>query len=269
MVADILATILEHKRTVELPARRARVPLAALRAQAEQAPAPRDWVGALRAGEHVALIAEIKCASPSKGVFAPQPFDPLHWARVYDANGAAAISVLTDEAFFKGAPAHLQDVRRVTERPLLRKDFVIDAYQVYEARAWGADAVLLIVAALDEVQLADLHALAQSLGLAPLVEVHDPHEVERALRVGARVIGVNNRDLRTFRTDLATTARCAAALRGVSGITLVSESGIFTAEDVARVATFGAHAVLVGEALITAADPAAQVRALARVRRVG
>ncbi len=266
-MTTVLETILEHKRKVELPARKQRVSLATVRMLAESAPPSRDWVGALRTGTHVALIAEVKCASPSKGVFAPQPFEPLHWAKLYTENGASAISVLTDETFFKGAPEHLQQVRTVTERPLLRKDFVIDEYQVYEARAWGADAVLLIASALDDAQLAALHALAIALGLAPLVEVHTPHEVDRALHIGARVIGVNNRDLRTFRTDLHTTARCAEALRGERDITLVSESGIFTPDDVAFVARYGAHAVLVGEALITAADPAAQVRALAGVPR--
>ncbi|MCS6772561.1 MAG: indole-3-glycerol phosphate synthase TrpC [Anaerolineae bacterium] len=269
MAASILEQILTYKREVEVPERMRALPLAELRRAAEAMPPACDFTAALRqTGGNVALIAEVKRASPSKGMFVQGAFDPAGIARLYVDNGAAAISVLTDQPFFKGALEHLRLVRSVVAQPVLRKDFVVDPYQVYEARAWGADAVLLIVAALDDAALRDLHRLAESLSLTPLVEVHNETEVERALNVGARLIGVNNRDLHTFRTDLTTTARCACRIRAASAeAVIVSESGIFTAEDVACVAAMGAQAVLVGEALITAPDMAAQVRALARVKR--
>ncbi len=224
----------------------------------------------------MALIAEIKRASPSKGDLVTGAFDPVDLALTYAANGASAISVLTDEQFFKGSLDHLVQVRRAVSLPVLRKDFVVDPYQVYEARGAGADAVLLIAAALEDGELADLHALALELALTPLVEVHDEAEVERALRIGARVIGVNNRDLRTFATDIRTTARCARVLddgstvvRRPSSVVLVSESGIFTPADVAAVAGMGASAVLVGESILTSSDVAGQVRALSSVSRQG
>ncbi|MFN3704767.1 MAG: indole-3-glycerol phosphate synthase TrpC [Thermoflexales bacterium] len=267
-MASILEIILAHKRDRELPARKQATPLAEMRRLAEQSPSPsRHFHRALQhADGRVALIAEIKRASPSKGELVRGDFNPLSIAKVYAENGASAISVLTDEQFFQGSLEYLRAVRHETALPVLRKDFIVDEYQVYEARAAGADAVLLIVAALDQAQLRDLHTLASSLGMTPLVEVHDEAETERALRIGAQVIGVNNRDLRTFTVDMHTTARCAALLNGEKHITLVSESGIFTAEDVARVSRMGARAVLVGESLITAPDIAAQVRALAGVR---
>jgi indole-3-glycerol phosphate synthase len=266
---SILSTILDYKRTQELPKRKQALPLNVLRREAEALPQPaRDFVGALRrANGRVALIAEVKRASPSKGDLVRGHFDPSALAQVYAQNGAAAVSVLTDEQFFKGALAHLRQVRACVALPLLRKDFIIDPYQVYEARAAGADAVLLIVAALDNALLRDLIALAHALTLTPLVEVHDEQETERALAADALVIGVNNRDLHTFTTDIATTARCARLLPADGSRVLVSESGIFTAEDVARVAAMGAHAVLVGESIVTADDVAAQVRALSSVCR--
>ena len=245
------------------------VSLNALRREAEAVTQPvRDFAGALRRADGlVALIAEVKRASPSKGELVRGRFDPSALAHVYAQNGATAVSVLTDEQFFKGSLEHLRQVRAYVALPLLRKDFIIDPYQVYEARLAGADAVLLIVAALDNAILRDLIALARALTMTPLVEVHDERETERALAADAPVIGVNNRDLRTFTTDIATTARCARLLPTDDSRTLVSESGIFTAEDVAHVASMGAHAVLVGESIVTADDVAAQVRALSRVRR--
>jgi indole-3-glycerol phosphate synthase len=232
----------------------------------------RNFAVALhRADGRVALIAEIKRASPSKGDLARGEFQPEALARTYATHGASAISVLTDERFFKGALDHLRQVRAVVDVPLLRKDFILDPYQLYEARAAGADAALLIVAALDDAALRDLFTLACELNLTPLVEVHDERETDRALAIGARVIGVNNRDLRTFVTDIETTARCAARLArdraNADGYTLVSESGIFTTDDVARVAAMGAHAILVGESIITSDDVAVQVRALSGVSR--
>ncbi len=270
---SILETILEHKRNDELPQRKRQVPLAEVRRLAETTGAPaRDFAAALRRADgRVALIAEIKRASPSKGELARGAFRPEALARIYAANGASAISVLTDERFFKGSLDHLREVRAVADVPLLRKDFILDPYQIYEARAAGADAALLIVAALDDAALRDLFALARELGLTPLVEVHDERETDRALAVGARVIGVNNRDLRTFVTDIETTARCAARVLSAGSraddYTLVSESGIFTTDDVVRVAAMGAHAILVGESIITSDDVAAQVRALSGVVR--
>jgi indole-3-glycerol phosphate synthase len=215
-------------------------------------------LGALH-GETVALIAEVKHASPSKGVLI-EPFDPVALAATYAQNGAAAISVLTDEAFFRGSLDHLTAVHRAVSVPVLRKDFVIDPYQVYEGRAAGADAILLIVAALADAQLAELHALVRSLGMAALVEVHHEEELARALRVEPALIGINNRDLQTFQVDLSTAARLARF--APTGVTLVAESGVHTRADMRRMAQAGAHAVLIGEALVQAGDIAAQVREL-------
>lgn len=281
---SILDTILDHKRTVEVPARKHAVPLAAMRREAEARPVPtKDFAAALhRADGCVALIAEVKRASPSKGLLVKGVFDPAQLARDYEANGAACISVLTDDHFFQGSLDHLREVRAAVNVPLIRKDFVVEAYQLYEARSAGADAVLLIVAALDDDELRDLHALATELTLTALVEVHDEAETERAMKIGASVIGVNNRDLRTFTVDIETTALCVRKLEVKSVKTetqkssslptphfsFISESGIFTPDHVRRVATMGANAILVGESIITSGDIAGQVRALSRVKRV-
>jgi indole-3-glycerol phosphate synthase len=268
---NILDTILTHKREVEVPARRRALPIEVVRREAETRDVSvRDFAAALhRPDGCVALIAEIKRASPSKGVLVKGDFSPIELARNYQDNGAACISVLTDEKFFHGSLDHLRAVRAAVNLPLLRKDFVVDAYQIYEARAAGADAVLLIVAALDDHELRNLHAAATELGLAALVEVHDEPETERALKMGARVIGVNNRDLRTFQVDIATTARCAEMLKGESEkselFSLVSESGIFTPDHVRAVASMGANAILVGESIITSGHIADHVRALAGI----
>ncbi|PJF25435.1 MAG: indole-3-glycerol phosphate synthase TrpC [Phototrophicales bacterium] len=224
---------------------------------AGNAPPPLDFASALRRGEQVALIAEIKKASPSKGVLI-EDFDPEALAETYAENGAAAISVLTDERFFQGSLDHLEIVRETVDLPLLRKDFIIDPLQVYQARAAGADATLLIVMALTDAQLVNLHGLITGLGMAALVEVHDETELTRALDAGAALIGVNNRNLRTFHEDLETMARVARRLP--SDVTLVAESAIRTPEDVRRMGELGAHAVLVGEGLVKAGDIGAQVR---------
>jgi len=216
----------------------------------------------------VRLIAEVKHASPVKGVLRPD-FDPIALARSYHENGAAAISVLTDERFFRGHPAYLQQIREVIPIPLLRKEFIIDEWQLPESRALGADAVLLIVAILSPIQLRDYLQVTQELGMAALVEVHTEPELEIALAADARIIGVNNRDLNTFVTDLGTTERFAGRIKsggGNSGRLLVSESGIRTAADVARVAACGADAVLVGESLVRERDVAPKVRELAGLR---
>ncbi|MHB8627512.1 MAG: indole-3-glycerol phosphate synthase TrpC [Aggregatilineales bacterium] len=223
---------------------------------------PQDFVAALHK-DTVALIAEVKHASPSKGVLI-EPFDPVALATVYAANSASAISVLTDEKFFRGNLADLGAVRKAVHLPILRKDFVIDAFQIEEARMVGADAILLIVGVLDDAKLADLYAISVEHGLTALVEVHDAGELDRALKLKPRLIGINARDLRTFHTDLNTIRQLAA--RVPSNVTFVAESGIHTAADVEAMAAVGARAVLVGESLITATDCAAKVRELSGVK---
>lgn len=259
----ILTRILAHKAE-EVARQKAKVPLRELETRAARAPEARDFAAALRRPPRTALIAEVKKASPSRGVLL-DPFDPIALAQTYIAAGAAAISVLTDVRFFQGSLKYLEAIRQLPDAPpLLRKDFVVDGYQVVEARAYGADAVLLIAAAIpDDEKLEDLLLLAQHTGMEALVEVHTAEELARALDVGAVVVGVNNRDLHSFTTGLETTGRLARLLPAGKGRpVLVSESGIFTPEDVARVRSFGADAVLVGEALVTAPDIAVQTRAL-------
>jgi indole-3-glycerol phosphate synthase len=271
---SLLTRILAHKRT-EVARRQIKIPLEKLRISLAQAPPTRDFAAALRKTDAVALIAEVKKASPSRGVFL-EHFDHREIARTYSANGAAALSVLTDTRFFQGSLKYLEGIRRsaipeprtaeppTAGVPLLRKDFILDPYQVYEARVYGADALLLIVAALDDTTLRELLALTQALGMQALVEAHTAAELERALAVGARIVGINNRDLNSFQTTLETTEQLAAQLpAGSDRPVLVSESGIFTAADVARLRSCGVDAVLVGEALVTAPDIGARVRELA------
>lgn len=259
----VLDTILAHKAQ-EVAALRASTSPGEIAAAARAAPPPRDMLSALRR-DTVSLIAEVKHASPSRGVLI-EAFDPVGISTTYVQNGAAAVSVLTDERFFQGSLDDLAAVRRTVDVPVLRKDFVIDEFQVYQARAGGADAVLLIVAALEDGQLAALHELATELGMATLVEVHTEDELERALRIQPRLLGINNRDLKAFDVDLAVTERLASLVP--PGTTLVGESGVFAAPDVARLARAGVDAVLVGEALITAEDTAAKVSELSGVKRV-
>ncbi len=261
-----LNRILAHKRT-EVERQRIKIPYDRMLARADAAPPPRNFGAALRAARPIALIAEVKKASPSKGILI-ENFDPLALARIYAGNGAAAISVLTDIRFFQGHLKYLEGIRSLFDQgaapplPLLRKDFIIDPYQVVEARAYGADALLLIVAALDDEPLAALLRLTGELGMQALVEVHNEDELRRALNVGATIIGVNNRDLHSFTTTLETTRHLAALLPVENRPLLVSESGIFTADHVALVRSWGADAVLVGEALVTAPDIAGKVREL-------
>ena len=214
----------------------------------------RDFLGALsrpRAGD-IGLIAEVKKASPSAGVICPD-FDAVRIARAYEAAGASCLSVLTDVDYFQGSLEYLQQIRAAVSLPLLRKDFIIDERQILEAIQWGADAILLIVAILTDDQLMHFHALADAAGIAALVEVHDEEELERALKCGARLVGVNNRNLKLFKVDLATTERLAAKLWATDrsgSYFLVAESGIATRDDVERVARAGARAILVGESLM-------------------
>lgn len=245
----------------ELAARQARVSLADLRAQVAGAPAPRDFASALRPDStHPArLIAEVKRASPSKGLLAER-FDPVGQAMAYAAGGAAAISVLTEPRYFLGSLEHLRAVRAAVTVPVLRKDFLLDPYQVYEARVAGADAALLILAMLDDALAADLFGEIRALGMEALVEAHNAAEVERAVRLGARVIGVNARDLRTFTVDTAAVRRMRSLVP--PDRIFVAESGVTNWRDAARARAAGADAVLVGEALMRAADPAATAREL-------
>ncbi|HUE77255.1 MAG TPA: indole-3-glycerol phosphate synthase TrpC [Longimicrobiales bacterium] len=235
----------------------------ALRKQAESAPAARDLAGSL-VGESVGVIAEVKRRSPSSG-WIRRDLNAAGLASAYAHGGAAAISVLTDGEHFGGSREDLEAVRSAVDLPVLRKDFVLEPVQVYEARAMGADAVLLIVRLLEGDILADLLALAEELGMSALVETHEAGEVERALRAGARVLGINNRDLSRFETDLATTERLMAGVP--ADVIVVAESGIRTPADVERVAGAGVDAVLVGESLVRADDPQAAVAALAAIPR--
>jgi indole-3-glycerol phosphate synthase len=251
------------RTAVDLTARKSTVPVAELEAAANESQAPLSLHDALR-GPEMSVIAEIKRASPSRGVF-PVTVDPAAVARDYMLGGAAAISVLTDEPFFQGGLKDLEDAARSAHDssgpiPVLRKDFVIDPYQIVEARARGADAVLLIAAALHDGMLAELLFVAEQRGMDALVEVHDEPEMERAFRAGAKLIGINNRDLRTFAVDLSVTERLAPLAPDNSVV--VAESGVFGPSEVRRLQDAGANAVLVGEGLITASDRAAAVRAL-------
>ncbi len=259
---SILGEIFARKK-VEVESCQQTCPLSEVRSQAEAASPTLDFVGALGRGHVPALIAEIKRTSPSKGVLL-EHLDPVRLAGVYATNGAAAISILTDRHYFRGTLDDLADVRhQFPSMPLLRKDFIFHPYQVYEARAAGTDALLLIVAGLEKVQLADLQALANELGMAALVEVHTQPELEVALSASSKLVGINNRDLHTFQTNLETTLKLSPSIP--PGITVVSESGIRTAADVHRLAQAGVQAILVGEALVTASDPAAKVRELASI----
>ncbi|NWJ97516.1 MAG: indole-3-glycerol phosphate synthase TrpC [Chloroflexi bacterium] len=258
-MANFLETILEHKYN-EVAQQAAVEPQAVLEERIKLMPKPLDFEAALRTPRvtgAVALIAEIKKASPSKGLLCPD-FNPAALAAAYAKAGASALSVLTDERFFMGHLAYLQVAKVAAggNTPILRKDFIVDPYQLYQARAYGADAALLIMAALEDEEVEELLATNQHLGLATLVEVHNEAELERALKLGARIIGVNNRDLHTFQVNLVTTSRIAANLPlGFTGL-LVSESGIATSQDIARLQADGASVVLIGETLVRAASTA-------------
>lgn len=259
----ILDDIVANKR-IELSRTKEEVSFRDLEKKVSTMQAPLDFESALR-GNGVQLIAEVKKASPSKGLLCPD-FDPLFLAGTYAENGAAAISVLTEAKFFQGdisflsaIKAHLNENGRRSV-PLLRKDFLFDPYQIIEARANGADALLLIVAILDDLQLRELLSLSHQLGMKCLVEVHDEEEMERAVGAGANVIGINNRDLRTFKTELAVTERLASIAPG--GKVIVSESGIRSREDVMKLGAWGVSAMLVGEALVVSPDIGLSIREL-------
>ncbi len=256
---SVLDEIVANTRA-EVARRRSSAPRGALERQCGAAPAARDFEGALRPPPGtVRLIAEVKKASPSRGVLA-RDLDPVTLATTYATHGAHAISVLTDEKYFQGSLDDLRRVRAAVDVPLLRKDFTIDEYQLWESRAAGADAVLLIVSILEPQELRELLAAAKGLGLAALVECHTAAELDQALAVGSRMVGINNRDLATFETRITTTLELLPLIP--PGPIVISESGFFTAADVRRVVSAGAHAILVGEGLVRAGDIPAKLREL-------
>ncbi len=260
-MSDILNKIVAVKRE-EVTAAQKKVSLAAMRADAESRVLTRDFVGAIKAKidqGKPAVIAEIKKASPSKGVIR-DPFEPADIAQSYAEHGAACLSVLTDRQFFQGSIDYLKQARASCALPVLRKDFMVDPYQIYEARAMGADCILLIAACLEDAQMADLEAIARSLDMAVLVEVHDRPELERALKLKTPLVGINNRNLRTFEVSLDTTLSMRQAVP--SDRVLVTESGISTPEDVRTMRDAQVHAFLVGEAFMRAKEPG---EALARL----
>lgn len=253
-MSDILNKILEVKRA-EIHAAQQQKPLAEVEAAALAQPAPRSFIGAIQAkiaAGQAAVIAEIKKASPSKGVIR-EDFRPAEIAASYASHGAACLSVLTDEQFFQGSAEYLQAARAACDIPVLRKDFMIDPYQVYEARAMGADCILLIAAALDLAQMRALEAIAHQLGMSVLVEVHNAEELEQALQLETPLLGINNRNLRTFEVTLETTLSLLARIPADKII--VTESGIFTSQDVALMREHAVHTFLVGEAFMRQPDP--------------
>jgi indole-3-glycerol phosphate synthase len=265
---DLLRTILSVKAEEIARAKQRRSP-AALQRDAEAADAPRDFAGALRAkivAGGPAVIAEVKKASPSRGVIR-EAFDPAAIARSYAEGGAACLSVLTDERFFQGSGRDLSLARAACSLPVLRKDFVIDPYQVFEARALGADCILLIVAALTIETMHELEAAAKRLGMAVLVEVHDADEMRKALELHTKLIGINNRDLRTFETSLETTVSLLPLVP--EDRIVVTESGILSAADIQRMRMHGVHAFLIGEAFMRAPEPGAALRAWLAESSVG
>jgi indole-3-glycerol phosphate synthase len=260
-MSDILERIVAVKRE-EVAAARARRDLPSLRSDAEARRDGRGFEAALRAkvaAGKAAVIAEVKKASPSRGVLR-EHFVPAEIAASYERGGAACLSVLTDERFFQGSAAYLAQSRGACALPVLRKDFIVDAYQVFEARAMGADCILLIAACLGDAQMADFEAQAQALGMAVLVEVHDGAELDRALRLKTPLLGINNRNLRTFEVSLDTTLSLQPSVPGDR--LLVTESGILAPADVQRLRAAGVHAFLVGEAFMRATDPGAALAVL-------
>lgn len=256
MLSEILAT-----KHTEVKFRMEHTSAHAMQEKLMDAPPARDFRAAIANSSEVAMIAEVKKASPSKGIIR-EDFDPVQIAKIYAANGAACLSVLTDEKYFQGKLDDLSNIRDVVGVPLLRKDFIVDSWQIVESRAAGADAVLLIVAALSPKDLSCFIRLASDYSLAALVEVHDADELKEAIDAGADLIGINNRDLHTFRTNLKVTLDLVANLPADPKRLIVSESGIFTRADVLKLQAVGVNAVLVGEALMREADIGAKLNEL-------
>ena len=259
MSQDVLTRILDRKRE-EVALLSAKAPMADLSARAQDAPPARNFLGALRARPGAAVIAEIKRSSPSAGSLA-EAVDPAERAKLYEAGGAAALSVLTDVDFFGGSLRDMQLARKASSLPVLRKDFIISLAQVYEARIAGADAVLLIVAALEPALLTDLYASVEEMGMTPLVEVHDQAELEIALGLNPELVGINNRDLKTLQVDLATCLDLRPQIP--PHVTVVAESGVSSPADVSRLRNGGLDAFLVGTSLMRAEDPVSVLRSLA------
>jgi indole-3-glycerol phosphate synthase len=257
-VPNVLAKILDHKRG-EIAAAKARRPAEQLQAELAAAPPVRNFVAALRAAPDLGLIAEVKKASPSAQVIRAD-FDPVSIAAIYQSHGASCLSILTDEHFFQGHLDYLRAIREIATVPLLRKDFIIDRYQILEARAAGADCVLLIAECLEDCVLRDLYFYASELGLESLIEIYDPENLDRVLKLDPPLIGVNNRDLRTFVVDLDHTLKIVPHIP--KSTLLVSESGIKTRADVDRLKAYGVGAILVGESLMRAPDIGTAVRDL-------
>jgi len=254
-LADILQDICEHKRT-EIDAAKRAVPEAALVRQLPSAPAVRDFVGALTDKHPMGLIAEVKKASPSAGLIRAD-FDPVGIAKTYAAHGAACVSVLTDAHYFQGSLDYLKEIRAAIDLPVLRKDFILDRYQVIEARAAGADCVLLIAECLDDAELADLYACATELGMEALIEIYERSNLDRVLRLDPPLVGVNNRNLKTMTTDLG---HCVELRKEIPDkVLMVGESGIYKRADVERLQNAGIHAILVGETLMRADDIGSKV----------
>lgn len=253
----MLNKIIANKKE-EIRGERQSIPLSLLKEKAAKREAPLDFALAI-SGKHTKLIAEVKRASPSRGIFCSD-FNPAALAHIYAQSGCAAISVLTDNKYFHGSINHLAEIRKKVKLPLLRKDFILDPYQVYQSRVYGADALLLIVAILSQKQLEKLLILSHDLGLKCLVEVHSEDEVERAILSGAEIIGINNRNLNTFTTDIDNTRRLLPLIP--TGHIVVSESGISNRNDVAKLKEWGVNAILVGEALVTATDIGSKIREL-------
>jgi indole-3-glycerol phosphate synthase len=261
MMADILQKIAAYKRE-EIAAAKSARPLASIERDAKAADAPRGFLHAVErrlAGGDYALIAEIKKASPSRGLIR-EDFDPARLAKAYQSGGATCLSVLTDAPSFAGELDHLRQARSAASLPVLRKDFMFDPYQVAQARAYGADCILIIMAAVDDACAAELEAAAAALGIDCLLEVHDESELQRALRLNSKLIGINNRDLKTFHTTLSTCERLAALIP--PGRVVVGESGIFTPQDLARLVKAGISTFLVGESLMRQNDVAMATRTL-------
>ncbi len=257
-MTNILEKIVAKKQE-EIASRRSLIPVEVLEAAVAEAPPVRDFFAALAAPGPIKLIAEVKKASPSKGIIR-ENFDPVAIAREYEAAGATCLSILTDEPFFQGKLEYLAQIRQAVNIPLLRKDFILDTYQLLEARMAGADAILLIAECLDDCNLRKLHNEAIELGLTPLVEFYDPENLDRVLAAGATLIGVNNRDLRTFVTDLGHTIRMRDKVP--LDAVFVGESGIYTRDDVLRLQEAGVDAMLVGESLMRQPDITTAVKTL-------
>jgi indole-3-glycerol phosphate synthase len=259
----ILDEIIENK-TSEVEVSKISLPLEQIQEQIKDALPSRNFFQAINPEGELKIISEVKHASPSKGVFR-EDFDPVEIAKSYSAGGASAISVLTDQKYFKGELSYLKNIRQNVETPLLRKDFIVDPYQVYEARLFGADAILLIVAALDQPSLSNLLELTHSLQMNAIVEVHDEHELDRALEADARIIGINNRDLRTFDVDLNVSIKLSKKVP--KDKIVIAESGIGSIEDIDNLRAEGVHVFLIGETFMKAPDPGQKLAELIKSSR--